>query len=794
MSGGTGLLRVATPGSGDPAALPPSVSAAIAALDAEGGSDPAGAHLLIGGTGAGEDSAADDPCSPETGEIPAGCPDGLHSAIFADTSPPELEVWPVADVATDPAGTSIFCPGLAPGDGELGLGVGTSVPASVTVRYWPVANPADVRTVTPVAETSQVAAWNARVAATGTYPANEFVFQHCGLLTGLLPHTDYRLSAVAIDDEFMRISEPVERLFSSDGQPTIPPLRAVPLTSSLLYVSAPNYGSANPPIVYAWVVPEGRAADCSAFDTSHAGLQTVQPSRLVEVSAAYLHAHNYASGYNHAVVNLYDAPEGSTIVVCARWYRGGAPSWDRDTPIRQEFLVVASPDSVVPVVTLKRVVFATGAAAYSSEIKASTQTGIECARVPFPSADAPRGSILEINQPLCNVASYASWMAPPGAGGNIVISSNTRRDGVERRALYVLPLNRYRCIGTCDLPPTLTYSVPLPLVTVGSGLCGTGFGGDCTPPTRETALGTAEFEVTWVQGNVTGLDHWVVGTSDNTTPERPPAPDAPRFDAERYVETTLSTDGWYGTARFLLRSDRHVTYTASIAGDCYVGTPPAAVTGQTTLFPSFEGVTTATVSFGGLCPGRDYAVTVELVDDAGHRTVAGASRDAGTVWWPGSIATVPTRFYAVTGSLQITTDPSFYRPWYVVGGEVYLNTTSSSGAHLDFGTDRCFTATESTTTGTLDDATTVQIPTVHVRLYARVQAEALYYGVNHDADCSWPGAGNYVADEELDVSWADLARGVTVTGDMPRSGLTPSPGFGPQIHYRLFVRLGPVRP
>jgi hypothetical protein len=794
VSGGTGLMDVGTPGSADPAALPPSVRDAIAALNSAGGPDPAGAHLLIGAgasSGHGSGAAAGDPCSPTSGATPTGCPGGLRSAIFADTAPPDLEVWPVADVATAATGTSIYCPGLTHGAGELGLGVGTTVPAAVTVRYWPVSDPTDVRTVTPAADTSQVAAWNARVAATGTYPVHEFVFQHCGLLTGLRPNTDYRLSAVAIDDEFSRISDPVERPFNSAGQPTIPPLRAIPLTNSLLYVSAPNYGTTNPPIIFGWVVAAGQTADCSGFDTTHPSLQVVQAQTLVEVTHDYLHAHNYADGYDHAAVMVYDVPEGSTVVVCARWYNRAGPSWDRDTPTKQEFLVAMSPDTSAPVITLTHVDFAHSADASSVSMVASTQSGIECGRAIFPPT-AVSGGRLDINQTLCDAGAPRSWMAPLGSGGNVIVSTDAARGSDVVHSSYVLPLSRYRCLGTCALPPTLTYSVPLPTVRVGSGMCGTGFGGDCTPPTAENALGTAEIQVTWTQGNVNGLDHWVVGSSDNTPPAAPPVPDAPRFDDSQYPNVTLSSDGWSGWTSFAIRSDRHVTYTASIGGDCFVGTPPAPATGQSSA-PS-SGVSSASVTFAGLCPGGNYLITVELVDDAGHRTVAGASRDAGTVWWPGSIVSLPVRMYAVAGSFQITTDPSRYKPWYVVGGHVSYTTDLYSDSYVDFGASasRCFTRDQFTATGT-SDGSAVQARTVHVRVYARVQDEGLYFGVNHDADCSWPSTNNFVADQSFDVAWTDLARGVTMTGDLPQADVGSIPGYPEQIHYRLTLRLGPER-
>jgi len=200
----------------------------------------------------------------------------------------------------------------------------------------------------------------------------------------------------------------------------------------------------------------------------------------------------------------------------------------------------------------------------------------------------------------------------------------------------------------------------------------------------------------------------------------------------------------------------------------------------------------ATVSLGGLCPGHSYTVTVELVDDAHHRTVANSTRDAGTEWWPGALVAVPIRSYAVAASLQVSKDPTLYQPWYLAGGRVAYDSEFYSGTQFDFGANRCLARDVATITGT-QDGTAVQARTVHVHLFARAQAEGLYFGVNHDADCSWPGPNLFIADESFDVSWTDLARGVTVTGDLPQADVTPIPGSVPQIHYRITLRLGSER-
>ena len=210
-----------------------------------------------------------------------------------------------------------------------------------------------------------------------------YVFQHCGMMTGLTPNTEYMVSVYGIDT-YMRISPPEERRFNSEGQPTIPPMTATPLGSSLLYVSVPTYGATNVPLLQAWVVEEGTEPGCSAADTSHPNLRIVGEQRFVEVSADYLRRHNYVAGYNHRIVSLYDVPEGSTVVLCARWYDREAPSWARDTPTDQKSMVVMSPDLISPIVTLERLNLTNAVSADAIHMTASSQWGWVCGEARAP--------------------------------------------------------------------------------------------------------------------------------------------------------------------------------------------------------------------------------------------------------------------------------------------------------------------------------------------------------------------------------------------------------------------------
>ena len=81
-----------------------------------------------------------------------------------------------------------------------------------------------------------------------------------------------------------------------------------------------------------------------------------------------------------------------------------------------------------------------------------------------------------------------------------------------------------------------------------------------------------------------------------------------------------------------------------------------------------------------------------------------------------------------------------------------------------------------------------QARTIHIRAYTRVVTEALYYGVNRDATCSWPSPTNSVANVDYDIALNDLVRGVTVTGDLWRDDLRPGTERTSRIQYTMTLQ------
>lgn len=771
VSGASGEMQIVTPGTLAEGELSPETLARIEALDSSDGLDDETARDLLVATGESEDDSVGDPCSPPDGSTPDGCPDGLHSAIFALTEPEPLRLFPRADPPTELAGSSglVACP-AAP-DGSLAFGVSTTTPAQVTVRYWPVGDPSAELSVSIDNLPEEVAAWDAVIAEEGGFREGYGLFQHCANLPDLRGSTAYEASILAADI-FDRV-EAVTYRFDSRGAPTRPPMVVQPLGPALLYVSVPVLTAGPLPWLRAWVVDPGDPADCSTWD-GESELSRIAPESVLEVSAGYLAEHNYVAAFTRRTTSVFTVPEGSVVVVCARWYDREAPSWRTDVPTEQLSAVVTSPDTLQPVVRVTGLSLARPVDVGSIRISASTPFGVGCpTRLSLPYFDAETGAVLPVDELLCAPGSSANpWES--GSVGNIVVTSEIASREREVTTSRVLPLSRYNCTGVCALPPTLTYELLLPTVIVGSGLCGSSFG-ECTPPTRDVALGTVTLTVTWEQGATTGASEWTVGESSLVVPEDD-MPDYPQLNVFRAVTAELDPIGISGAVRVPIEVDRQASYRVSIEGDCFIGGPPPVAVGEAVRAGTgFE----ATARVGSLCAGERYSVTVELTDADGNRATYGASEPYPFVWGAADI-TLPLESLEFEGTVEINYISRSPQPWWSTGADVTLGDDRVSASFTD---DMCFTRTELSTRGTFD-GTTGLTPVVHVHAVVVSATESLYSGVNRDATCSWERQNWYAAYIDLDVPYGDLLRGITVTQTMVRAGFPDERNFEATVTIR----------
>ena len=764
-----GQTNVVTPGQKGASSIGSQVQAQIDALDAADGIDPADGHRII--TGGGSDPAvpADDPCSPASGAPAADCPDGVHGAVFADSHFGVLAMYLRAKPPHAQHDSVFDCPQPTLGSGELLFDVVTNIPADITVSYWPLDGSATAHSIVLHGASADLTAWNSDYSSHGnTYNYNHFIFQHCGTLTGIRANTTYVASAVALDS-FGRTSDPVVANFSSAPDPTYPTMSVIPLTNSLLYSSVPFAQGGLQPAVKAWVVPTGTPADCSSYDQRTQELQITQSEGVFQVGADYMRANNYVANFNQRVVDLFEAPEGSTIVVCARTFNTSAPSWDRSRPTTQQFVRLQSPDTAVPVVTVKRLHLARDVDEDAITILGTTQFGLPCggphaSSMALPDGGAGSGSTVTVNRVLCD-ASHSSEEDSAGVGttGNILITTDAYVGHQTYTNRATLAIARYDCAGFCDtLPPTLDYTIPLASPTPYRPMTGCTDPSGCSVPSTANATGSADIEVTWLRGSSNGLAHWAVGAVDNTlTP--PPPPNTPQLDLLAAPTISLSPDGLSASAIIPIRVDRHTHYRLTVSGDCFGSGAPTSYTGQTGTLGG-GALQSAQQIVVGLCPNSTYNLMIALTDDAGHFSTYSSSSpvDAAHLWGYGYFRT-PFDSIRIDATFSLTSPTGYYRAW----GSTGIDMTANAAA-FQYATPfpiECFPETTSVEgiTGLAKSATLPMASTFHLNAYGGIITEGLYHGVNHDANCSWTDQHWYFPTIVDDVTYADLARGLTLS-------------------------------
>lgn len=587
-----------------------------------------------------ERSDGDDPCAPRDGEPDAGCPDGLRSTILSDTALRDFAAGGQAFPPTydeylangNPFGGSLWCDGLEASEGEVPFGILATAPGTFTLRYWPTENPAAEREAVVTTTAEQLALWEEQVALPDGWP----IVQQCFVIDGIEPDTAYTAVVTGIDT-FLRIAPAHTVRFHSEGAPVHPGLQISTVGDNLLFASGlhPTDETLD---IRAYLVAPDAAPAC----TAPAGATELSPLTSVDVVADRdeVNALNALPNFQRKAVRTFVIPEGATAIVCGRWFPAGdAPVWESSQPNFESSAVVQAADRLLPVLSLFDVARFDDAVE-SIEMRVASAEGTECwgwtwtreldEYLPFQ---------------LCNASVFAGGGAASdgdrlwtrGFRGDLAITVITELDtGEKSKTSYLLPAADGGCRGVCDEPARQWFRVALEDVPQGTGLCGSSFGFDCTPPSREVAAGTATFFVDWVQGHSNGRSDWNI-TPTVDIPVDYLVPDVPQIDNDEYwtfTEPSLTLP--WSAASLQVEVDRPVDYTlrfmagAEVATRCD-GTGPAEVSGSSV---SSGGSHLIRLQMGGLCLGAQYLAELELVDADGRRTTWGLDR-AGS-WWGGT--------------------------------------------------------------------------------------------------------------------------------------------------------------
>jgi hypothetical protein len=557
---------------------------------------------------------AGDDCSPTSGEPPAGCPDGIHGAIFASHMIPPYWMNVLAfPRASGVASSTPRCAADAT-PGHVTIGVASDMPADFTVTYWPTGDTADREVVPFSTDATQVAAFNAYYGGTGTGPSP--VMYTCHVLT-VTVGTGYT-AQVGATDSIGRLATPVTLVFNGGGAPLHPELEAYTVGDNLLFASALH--APDETVEIKAVQRTTAAADCNGSNAFN--LYSRADSATVTVD--YLNDHQLLPADTHRATYAFMVPEGTDFILCARWFTAGtAPSWQRTTPLYESRQSMSSPDTLQPTVSLVSVDPAEGTGTVA--ISMNTSGGAICG--PNYTWNRTAGSTGGLTLPvdLCSVGTFG------GARSNsdlsrfwdlgtddmvhyqFDISSTNGLSGGTADGYFQLHVP---CVGECRVPADERYHLSL-------------LDGD----TRATD-GHIDLVVHYTEGNNNGAAAWVIGSVQGLAPTYTP-PVAPAFDTDAsVVPGPVIVGSLSSTATLHITSDRPVTYSVDVYEADGVGTTTCLRPGAT--YPVTGHLAApGDVYLPDLCLGTFYGVDVTLTDAQGHRSVWGSRGIDPNGWWPG---------------------------------------------------------------------------------------------------------------------------------------------------------------
>lgn len=609
-----------------------------------------------GPAGASGADGAGDVCAPPEGDAPADCPSGVYGTVLALTDLEEPfdvvgQAWP-SDYRSLPAAPPVACPVSPDADGltAVPFGIGTNAPAEITITYTWNGNPDPALTATIPTTDDERAAWDAWRDRDGDYSEPDARPQHCFVLPDLRPNTAYRMEIDAVDDLGRTASDVV--FWVTDGRAgDEPPVRVVPLTDNVLFVSASHRDTESVEMRVALVDP----ADAARVQLTGVEQCDVEADLLPEyapvvegsVSSSYLASHGYDETFTRHTSGSFSVPEGSLVAICIRWFEEDAPSWSAGTVLRQYSQWASSPDRLVPTVSVTGLELLRQVDADAVTVTAATREGFPCGSWTGPGARSD-GVELDPVVPICDLGAMPLDRRA-ALSYDIVVRTSITFDGRTTTNGVVLRLSDQDCRGDCAVPGPEHYAVLLPTVETASGLCGSSFGADCDPPTEDRVAGSVGLEVAWSEGSSNGYPEWTVGASTIVDPDSPPPADVPQLDTTERIEV-IERDGRVFLA-FTLRADRdELGYRVDVDGDCGIdGFLPAAGGG-------FEAgdETERYIELGPVCHGTAYTVSVRLVSD-GDGTSSLWSADglvSGTQYWDSRVRT-PSLTYDIGGEVTV---------------------------------------------------------------------------------------------------------------------------------------------
>ncbi|MBX3104514.1 MAG: hypothetical protein KF867_06015, partial [Cryobacterium sp.] len=623
-------------------------------------------YVFLENSGNGESTSSntDDPCSPQDGKIPAGCPSGLHSEIHRDLRMPDFAITPVAfphlpltPQSTRPVVGLDSCPAFTGSATDAPIAIYSTRPMGFAVRYIPVGNPAGVRQANFETPSATATAFNQAVAVATEVSQIPLVVQ-CVTLTNLVADGAYQ-AIVSGSDTISGNTYLANLNFSLAGSPVHPELKL--LTSQNGSLTATALHPENQDVtIRAYVLVDdaaGPSPTCSQADeqsetTTDASTQIVrlptQQDQDFPATSGLIASQNAPADFTRNQIARFIAPEGSRLLICARWYNAGSsPSWARSHPIFESSATANAPDRLMPKLTLTQIQVLSDQVSSINFTVTNVVGSATCApkswRTDIANGNPTRAAEgFSVPWTFCDETFSAQdsnhmLSARSGSADRVIWVEASLSDGSTKRSQFEIPGSIFACGGICAPPADTFYNVSLGTQTVGRGMCSSNLGGDCTPPTREQSLGVAQVKLSWLPGRQTGLSDWTVSpvTSadvvtaiasvpqlDTNTPAwtfTDPTPDAfrvlPTVTGTLDVVVDRSVDY---TLRFL---DGSSPVSGVAVNGCDASNTPLVSTGHIDR--------TGQITMPNICVGHHYYPELELTDSSGAQSVWSMLENAG---------------------------------------------------------------------------------------------------------------------------------------------------------------------
>jgi len=609
------------------------------------GSDSASTTESTRGSGDGTDDGTaaehfDDPCAPADGSSPTGsgsggtdCPEGRHSVILPLTAVDPLQMVVRANPGPQSA---VVNPAVVACDEQEAapramVDVSTNNPlVSGTLTWWDQATPTDRHEIAVNDSASIRDDFDAHRAADDWIYDTRHLFHHCLRLDGLAVAHTYGVAVTATGSD--GATAIATTTFTPVDHRDHPPTTVGPLNGNLQVVGWNRPGTRLAAVAYQLAPGDDPTAACGWLRAAGIGDSTahspVEPeegairTRTVAADELAADTYRYDPTWNQVTSLRFDRlGEGTRYSLCVTRISTGASVFDQNDMSDAEVFTVGVPNRM----RAKLVVTQIAAQNVRQVDVVTTPAGLPSQQCGLTANVDGAATVLDPPVTLCDLATQQGSLSRYDRGVDLHLAVGT--GGPSVRSTVRLDVGLPSCAGPCAARAPEWFSVPLPAVAVGTGMCS----GPCDPPSTLRSLGTMLVEVTFDDGATDGGVGWDISDAHPVTTSGGLSGDAPRYDwNQEVVVQPLVAAAPFGAANFRMAgatvpivTDRPTTASVELLDANTNGAPCFVTTDAPASAATATDASLATnhrASFTDLCPGSSYFTQITVVAENGTST------------------------------------------------------------------------------------------------------------------------------------------------------------------------------